>query len=35
MLAEKLARLRNYEHEDVRNQIVEEPRLVEAMWFLQ
>ena len=35
MLAEKLASVRNFEHEDVLDQITAEPRLVEALWFLQ
>ena len=35
MLAEKLASVRNFEHENVLEQIISEPRLVEVLWFLQ
>ncbi len=35
LLASKLERISNFEYEDVRIQIADEPRLTEMLWFIQ
>ena len=35
LIAEKLFRIRNFEHEEIFDEIQNQPRYVEALWFLQ